>query len=363
MRIAQIAPLWEPVPPSTYGGTELVVSLLTDELVRRGHEVTLFATGDSQTLAKLEPCCPQALRTLTLTREEAEMYHTLQLNKVFRNASKFDLIHSHVALGAFAYADLVQTPTVHTIHGIVLPQIEPLWRDACQQNFISISHSQRRNDLGLNYVATVYNGIDPYIFPFYAQPDNPPYLAFLGRISPEKGPHLAIEIAQRTGLPLKMAGKVDAEDIVFFEEQIKPKIDGEHIKFLGEANHQQKCRLLGGAVATLFPITWPEPFGLVMAESMVVGTPVIAMAKGSTPEVIEDKKTGFLCHDVAECVAALTRIEEIDRRVCREHIINNFSVTKMVDKYEGVYQKLVAEPFVNNLSLPKVRLNLKGKTA
>ncbi len=348
MRIAQIAPLWERVPPAAYGGTELIVSLLTDELVRRGHEVTLFATGDSQTLAKLEPGCDRALRALGIKHKEAETYHTLQLNQIFERASEFDIIHSHVDFAAFGYTSLVKTLTLHTVHGIIPTDLEPLWQNARQQNFISISDSQRRNDLGLNYVATVYNGIDTSIFPFYPQPGNSPYLAFLGRMAPEKGPHLAIEIAKKSGWHLKMAGKVDPVDRGFFAEQIKPHIDGKQIEFLGEFKHKQKCELMGNAAATLFPITWSEPFGLVMAESMVVGTPVIAMAMGSTAEVIEDGKTGFLCHNVDECIAAVDRLGEIDRHACRDRVVVNFSVARMVDGYEAVYQQLAAYRFASN---------------
>jgi glycosyltransferase involved in cell wall biosynthesis len=362
MRIAQIAPLWEQVPPPAYGGTELVVSLLTEELVRRGHEVTLFAAGDSQTSANLEPCSPQSLRSLGLSYQapEVQVYGTLQVKKVFERASEFDLIHSHVDLAAFPYVNFVKTPIVHTTHGIIPNYLEPLWRDACKQNFVSISDSQRRNDLQLNYAGTVYNGINTQIFPFFERPDETPYLAFLGRMSPQKGPHLAIEIARRTGWRLKMAGKVDSVDCDFFERKVKPFIDGKQIEFLGEANHVQKCQLLGGAVATLFPITWSEPFGLVMAESMAVGTPVIAIALGSTQEIIEDGKTGFLCRDLAECMAVLERIRQIDRRACRDHIVANFSVTKMVDGYEAVYQKLLERQFTCNGHVSHKNLNLKA---
>ena len=337
MKIAQIAPLCERVPPTAYGGTEMIVSLLTEELVRRGHEVTLFASGDSQTSAHLESSCPRSLRQAS--PEEITVYQSLQLNRVFSQAAEFDLIHSHVGEVAFPYANLVKTPTLHTVH-IIRPHLEPLWLDAREQNFISISESQRRKDLQLNYAATVYNGIDTSRYPFRIQPDNPPYLAFLGRMSPEKGPHLAIEIAKRTGWHLKIAGKIDPVDREFFAREIEPFIDGKQIEFLGELNHQQKCPLMGGAVATLFPITWQEPFGLVMAESMAVGTPVIAMALGSTPEVIEDGKTGFLGHSVEECIAALDRIQEIDRVACRDRVVAKFSVRRMVDDYEAVYQKL-----------------------
>ena len=346
MRIAQIAPLCERVPPPAYGGTEIVVSLLTEELVRRGHEVTLFASGDSQTQARLEASCPKSLRKASST--EITVYQNLQLNRVFSQAAEFDLIHSHIGEVAFPYANLVKTPTLHTVHGIIPPHIEPLWLDARKQNFVSISNSQRRNDLKLNYVATVYNGVDPNRYPFYTQPNNPPYLAFLGRMSPEKGPHLAIEIAKRTGWHLKMAGKIDPVDREFFAKEIEPSIDGKQIEFFGEFSHQQKCPLMGGAVATLFPITWQEPFGLVMAESMAVGTPVIAMALGSTPEVIEDGKTGFLCNSVEECIAALDRIKEIDRVACRDRVVAKFSVECMVDDYEAVYQKLLVKKLNNH---------------
>ncbi len=367
MKIAQIAPLCEQVPPSAYGGTEFMVSLLTEELVRRGHEVTLFASGDSQTIARLEARFPMALRELGTSQTENLVYQKLQLNRVFSRAREFDLIHSHIGPIVFPYADFVHTPTLHTIHSIIVPSDEPLWLDTCDQNFISISDSQRRNDLQLNYLATVYNGIDASQYPFYPKPDNPPYLAFLGRMSPEKGPHLAIEIAKRTGWHLKMAGKVDPVDREFFAEEIKPQIDGEQIEFLGEVNHQQKCPLLGGAVATLFPITWSEPFGLVMAESMAMGTPVIAMNMGSTPEVIEDGKTGFLCQSVEECIAALDRIKEIDRLTCRDRIVENFSVERMVDNYEAVYRLLLAQQserttIDNPLPVPNLTINQKPRS-
>ena len=359
MKIAQIAPLCERVPPPAYGGTEIVVSLLTEELVRRGHEVTLFASGDSQTQAHLEPSCPKSLRETS--PKEITVCQSLQLNRVFSQAKKFDLIHSHIGEVAFPYVNLVKTPTLHTVHGIIPSHVEPLWLDARKQNFISISDSQRRRDLQLNYVATVYNGIDTNRYPFYIQPDNPPYLAFLGRMSPEKGPHLAIEIAKRTGWHLKMAGKIDPVDREFFAKEIEPSIDGKQIEFLGEFNHQQKCPLLGGAVATLFPITWQEPFGLVMAESMAVGTPVIAMALGSTPEVIEDGKTGFLCHSVEECIAAIDRVKEIDRVACRDRVVAKFSVERMVDDYEAVYQKLAEN--LNNNHRPHLVVNKHRLTA
>ncbi|MBF2025699.1 MAG: glycosyltransferase family 4 protein [Oscillatoriales cyanobacterium C42_A2020_001] len=347
MRIAQIAPLWERVPPTTYGGTELVVSLLTEELVRRGHEVTLFASGDSITAATLESVHAQALR-LDPTVKEASIYEMLQLSQVYQRANEFDVIHSHMGCAALPYASLVKTPTVHTLHGVFTKDNEKMFMHARRQPFISISNSQREPRLGLNCVATVYNGVNTSAYKFYPKPSDPPYLAFLGRLSPEKGTHLAIEVAKRTGWTLKMAGKIDPVDVEYYEKEIKPHIDGEQIQFLGEANHVQKNILMGNAVATLFPITWREPFGLVMIESMASGTPVIAMELGSTREVIADGKTGFLCNSVEEFIDSLAKIYTIDRQVCRQHVEVNFSAERMTDGYEAVYQKVVAERFGQN---------------
>ncbi len=350
MRIAQIAPLWERVPPPGYGGTELVVGLLTDELVRRGHEVTLFASGDSITLAKLESVYPRALR-LDKTVKEPAVYDMLQLSRVYEQAEEFDIIHSHVGFIALSYANLVNTPTVHTLHGIFSPDNEKMFLHAKNQPYVSISHSQRQSRLELNYAATVYNGIDVSSHKFHPQAEEPPYLAFLGRISPEKGTHLAIQIAKQAGWRLKIAGKVDVVDVEYYEREVKPLIDGKQIEYLGEANHEQKNALMGGAVATLFTITWQEPFGLVMVESMAAGTPVIAMNMGSVPEVILHGKTGFICNSVEECASAVSKAAELDRYTCRQHVENNFSVRKMVDGYEAVYQQICAKRFARNEKL------------
>lgn len=346
MRIAQVSPLWESVPPAAYGGIELVVSLLTDELVRRGHEVTLFATEDSQTLARLAGIHPHGLRLDNV--QEPSVYELLELTQVYQRAQEFDIIHSHVGFPALAFAPFVKTPTVHTLHGNFTADNQKLFRQGRSQSFVSISNAQREPRLGLNYVATVYNGIDSSLHRFYPQPSETPYLAFLGRISPEKGTHHAIEIAKSSGWTLKLAGKVDRVDVDYYEQAIKPHIDGEQIQYLGEANHDQKNFLMGNAVATLFPITWREPFGLVMVESMAAGTPVIALELGSTSEVIDSGKTGFLCQTIDECVAALDRIREIDRGACRRHVEQKFGVEQMVNGYEAVYQKILAERFVQN---------------
>jgi glycosyltransferase involved in cell wall biosynthesis len=347
MRIAQIAPLWEQVPPPAYGGTELVVSLLTEELVNRGHDVTLFASGDSTTQAKLESVHPRALR-LDRSVKDPNIYDMLNMSQVYEQADKFDIIHSHVGCVALPYTNLVKTPTVHTLHGIFTTDNKKLFTHVRQQPFVSISNSQRDQSLGLNYVATIYNGIAPNTFKFYPQPENPPYLAFLGRMSPEKGAHLAIEIAQRSGWHLKMAGKVDSVDLEYFEQKIRPHIDGTQIEFLGEANHQQKSELMGGAVATLFPITWREPFGLVMIESMVTGTPVIAMNLGSASEVIAHGVSGFLCQNLDECIDAIAKAAQLNRHDCRDHVLINFTAKRMADSYEAVYQKIIGLRYSQN---------------
>lgn len=347
MRIAQVSPLWERVPPPAYGGIELVVGLLCDELVRRGHEVTLFASGDSISLAKLESVHPRALR-LDKSVKEYGIYEMLQLSRVYEKASEFDIIHSHMGCAALPFANLVKTPTVHTLHGIFTPDNEKMFRHAAKQSYVSISNAQREPRLNLNCVATVYNGVDVSTYQFYEKPQDPPYLAFLGRLSPEKGPHLAIEIAKKSGWHLKMAGKVDPVDQEFFESQIKPHIDGKQIEYLGEANHAQKSVLMGNAVATLFPITWREPFGLVMIESMATGTPVIAMELGSTSEVIADGLSGFLCHSVDECVAAIDKAMQLNRRACRNYVQQKFSAQAMTDGYEAVYRQIISQSFAKN---------------
>jgi glycosyltransferase involved in cell wall biosynthesis len=341
MRIAQIAPLWERVPPFRYGGTELIVSLLTDELVRRGHEVTLFASGDSITKAQLEFVHEQALR-LDKKVKEPGLYEQMMLAKVYHQAHHFDIIHSHVGCAVLPYCSFVKTPTVHTMHGIFTPDNEKMFRQFAWQPYISISEAQREPRLGLNYVHTVYNGIDTSVYRFQEQPSQPPYLAFVGRLSPEKGPAGAIEIARTLGLPLKMAGKIDAVDRDYFNEQLKPLIDGEQIQYLGEVSHEEKVELLAGATVTLFPITWREPFGLVMIESMATGTPVVGMALGSVPEVIANGKTGFVCGTLEKMIEAVPEAMKLDRKTCRDYVVSRFSVEAMVDEYERAYQMVLS---------------------
>ncbi len=340
MRIAQIAPLWERVPPFRYGGIELIVSLLADELVRRGHEVTLFASGDSITKADLQAVHDKALR-LDEKIKEPGLYEQMMLSKLYQQAHHFDVIHSHIGCAALPYSVFVKTPTVHTTHGIFTPDNEKMFRQFAWQPYISISEAQREPRLGLNYIHTVYNGIDTDAYSFQEQPTQPPYLAFVGRLSPEKGPEEAIKIARATGLPLKMAGKVDAVDRTYYEEQLKPLIDGEQIQYLGEVSHQEKVELLAGASVTLFPITWREPFGLVMIESMATGTPVVGMALGSVPEVIAHGKTGFVCHTLAQMIEAVPEAMKLERQACRNYVITRFSVKSMVNEYERAYQMVL----------------------
>ena len=340
MRIAQIAPLWERVPPFRYGGIELIVSLLTDELVRRGHEVTLFASGDSITKADLKSVHNQALR-LDQTIKEHSLYEQMMLSSLYQQADQFDIIHSHIGCAALPYSGFVKTPTVHTTHGIFTPDNEKIFRQFSGQPYTSISEAQREPRLGLNYIHTVYNGIDPEVYPFQETPTQPPYLAFVGRLSPEKGPEGAIKIARATGLPLKMAGKVDVVDQEYYNETLKPLIDGEQIQYLGEVSHEEKVQLLRNATVTLFPITWREPFGLVMIESMATGTPVVGMALGAVPEVIAHGKTGFVCHTLEEMSEAVPEAMKLDRQTCRDYVLSRFSVATMVNEYEQAYQMVL----------------------
>lgn len=340
MRIAQVAPLWERVPPPGYGGIELVVGYLCNELTQRNHEVTLFASGDSETLAQLESIAPKALRLDPLIKEHG-VYDLLQLQHVSELADQFDLIHFHNGYCALPFAARMSTPVVHTLHGRFTPDNQHIFRAFKHQPYISISNDQRLPGLDLNYLATVYNGIDPDNYPFQAQSSEEPYLAFLGRMSPEKGPQNAIEIAKKTGWKLIMAGKVDATDQKFFSEQIKPLIDGEQIVFQGEVTHAEKATLIANAATTLFPITWPEPFGLVMIESMCTGTPVLGSAFGSVPEVIQNGISGFVCDSIEEMIAKIPEVTKLSRQACHQSVRDRFTIQTMVDGYEEAYEKLL----------------------
>ncbi|MGH7312651.1 MAG: glycosyltransferase family 4 protein [Candidatus Rokuibacteriota bacterium] len=342
LRIAQVAPLYERVPPALYGGTERVVAHLTDELVRRGHRVTLFASADSLTAAELVGVVPRALR-LDGDRADPLPPHVVQLDEVFQRASEFDLIHCHVDYLGFPFGRLVATPTVHTMHGrLDLPALMPVFRRFLDVPLVAISDAQRLllREVPLNWAGTVYHGLplDRYRF----SPAGGRYLAFLGRLSPEKRPDLAIAVAHRTGLPLKIAAKVDAVDRAYVDHELAPLLDDPLIDFVGEIDDRAKSEFLGNALALLFPIDWPEPFGLAMIEAMACGTPVIARPCGSVPEIVAPGLSGFVVDTVDEMVDAVKRVDAIDRAACRRHVEERFSVARMADGYEAIYRRLTA---------------------
>jgi glycosyltransferase involved in cell wall biosynthesis len=343
MRVAQVAPLYERVPPVLYGGTERVVSYLTEELVRRGHEVTLFASGDSQTTARLVAAVPTALRLASAAAPQAEAAtaHVVELGQLLERASQFDLIHCHVDYPALWMGRAVPTPVLHTLHGrLDLPALRPVFAHFTDAHLVSISDAQRAPlaDLALRWAGTVQHGLPLDRYPY--SPAGGEYLAFLGRISPEKRLDLAIAVAQRVGLPLRIAAKVDPADRAYFEREIRPLLGDPRIEFIGEIGDAEKPAFLGGARALLFPIDWPEPFGLVMVEAMACGTPVIARPCGSVPEVMAEGRTGFVVTTVDEMVDAVKRIDIIDRAECRRWVEERFSIEHMADRYEQVYARL-----------------------
>jgi glycosyltransferase involved in cell wall biosynthesis len=340
MRIAQVAPLYESVPPKLYGGTERVVYYLTEALVESGHDVTLFASGDSVTSATLIPCCREALRLGDSVIPLA--HHMLMLNEVCRLADDFDIIHFHCDFLHFPFSRHLRTSHVTTLHGrLDLAVIVPLYEEFRDVPLVSISDSQRRPLAWANWQATVHHGLPRHLLsPGHGSGK---YLAFLGRIAPEKRVDRAIEIALRSGIPLKIAAKVDRADQEYFNTQIRPLLDQPGVEFIGEINEQQKGQFLGDATALLFPIDWPEPFGLVMIESLACGTPVIAWNCGSVPEVIADGVSGFVVNSIDEAIAAVERIDRIKRDRCRELFERCFSVERMMGDYLSVYSRLRGE--------------------
>jgi glycosyltransferase involved in cell wall biosynthesis len=340
LTIAMVAPLIEPVPPPLYGGTERVVSVLTEELVRRGHEVTLFASGDSQTSAKLFPCCERGLR-LDETVKDYIAYILYCCGEAFVRSADFDIIHNHNDYVGFPFDRMALTPTVTTVHGrLDLTEVQRIYNAYPEQRLVSISNDQQTWLSHGRWVGTVYNGIDIDNYHFKEQGGD--YLVFLGRIAPEKRVDRAIEVARDVGMRLIIAAKIDPVDQDYYENAIKPLIEQNSnlIEFIGEVNEQEKDELLGGAYAYLFPVDWPEPFGLTMAEAMATGCPVIASYSGSVPEVVINSETGFVCRSFSAMVDAVERIGKIDRRACRAHVERNFSPTAMADGYERVYAKI-----------------------
>lgn len=343
MRIAQIAPLFESVPPQLYGGTERVVSAVTEHLVRRGHEVTLFASGDSQTSARLVPMWPCASR-LDPNSVDPIAAQVAMLEHVVQRASSFDVIHSHVDYYTFPFVRRTTTPILTTLHGrLDIPELQPIFRSYGDVPVVSISQSQREplRDLAVNWAATVYNGIFMEHFTFGAQPGR--YLVFLGRICPEKRPDRAVAIARAAGMLLKVAAKIDKVDREYYETTIAPLFEDPLVEYIGEVDERAKVELLRNAYALLFPIDWREPFGLTMVEAMACGTPVIAMRGGSVDEVLVHGETGLICDTLDEMIASVPRVVELDRRRCRQRVVTHFSAEVMAAHYEDVYQQLLAQ--------------------
>ena len=341
MKIAQIAPLTESVPPKLYGGTERVVSYITEALVELGHDVTLFASGDSVTSAKLEPVWPRALRLDPGIRDRIAP-HMLLMELVRRQAENFDVLHFHLDYYSFSVFKRQETPFVTTMHGrLDLPEQQPVFDTFNTAPVISISNAQRHPLPQAKWLTTVYHGLPEQLYT--PQPVEQKYLAFLGRISPEKRVDTAIRIAGRCGMQIRIAAKVDSADREYFEREIRPLLDLPHVEFIGEIADNQKAEFLSGAHALLFPIDWPEPFGLVMIEAMACGTPVVAFRRGSVPEVMTDGVTGFVVDDVPGAVAAVARAGTLDRRACRAAFLARFDAAIMVRNYLDVYDRLIAE--------------------
>ena len=339
LRIAQVAPLSESVPPKLYGGTERVVATLCDELVRQGHEVTLFASGDSCTSATLVESCPTSLR-LNASPDPLSV-HLHMIEKVVQRATEFDIVHFHIAPLHFSVARRLGVPHVTTVHGrLDLPVVAPLYSEFSDIPLVSVSDVQRDPLPLLKWVSTIYHGLPGRDLPFHPEPGS--YLAFLGRIAREKRPDRAIAIAKACGCPLKIAAKVDPADVGYFESEIKPLLDDPLVEFIGEISETEKGEFLGRARALLFPIDWPEPFGLVMIEALACGTPVVAFRGGSVGEVVEHGVTGFVVDDLDQAITAARQVDALDRRVCREAFDERFSATRMTDDYVQVYSRLVA---------------------
>lgn len=353
LRIAQVAPLYERVPPLLYGGTERLVHFLTEELVRQGHDVTLFASGDSITAARLVPCVPRALR-LDLDHVDVLAPHLLMLEEVYDRLAQFDIVHFHVDYLHYALSRRHRLARVTTLHGrLDIPELSPLYDRYPDEPVVSISDNQRRPLPRANWQATVQHGLPPDALAY--SPGDGGYLAFLGRISPEKRLDRAIEIARRAGLTLRIAAKIDRADREYFDREIAPLMTGSHVEYAGEIGEADKAAFLGGARALLFPIDWEEPFGLVMIEAMACGTPVIAFRRGSVPEVIDEGVSGFIVSSVDEAVEAVGKSATLSRARCRETFDRRFTAARMARDYVSVYHRLLAARRPDELLLPPPR--------
>lgn len=340
MKIAQVAPLIESVPPKLYGGTERVVAYLTEELVAQGHDVTLFASGDSCTSARLIPGAPKALRLAGC--KDPLPHHIAMLEDVYRRADDFDVIHYHIDYVHYPMSVRQRVPQVTTVHGrLDLPDLVPLYQTFPEVPLVSISQSQRAPMAAANWVATIHHGLPKDVLTYSPGPGS--YLAFVGRLSPDKGPDRAIEIAKRCGLPLKIAAKIDPEHLDYYHDQLEPSFAHPLIEYVGEINEAQKNDFLGGALAMLFPISWPEPFGLAMIEAMACGTPVIAFPHGAVPEVMKEGVSGFVVEDVDGAVRAVNQVAGLSRAACRQHFDERFSAERMARDHVALYQRLIGQ--------------------
>lgn len=339
MKVAQIAPLYESVPPTFYGGTERVVSYLTDELVRQGQEVTLYASADSTTLAELRPMCDKSLRLQGDRVVDSLAHHIRMLEIVAQEAEEFDLIHFHIDYLHFPLTRRLNYASLTTLHGrLDIPDIHPLFREFSEMNLVSISNAQREPMEWANWASTVYHGLPEDLYtPNYNKGG---YLAFLGRISPEKRVDRAIEIAKTIGVPIKIAAKVDAADKDYFESEIKGLLDNSLVEYVGEIGEHDKAAFIGGAFALMFLIDWQEPFGMVLIEAMACGTPVIAYRLGSVPEVVDDGITGYIVDDAAGAAKAASRIDALDRRMVRDVFEKRFSARVMCKNYIDIYERI-----------------------
>jgi glycosyltransferase involved in cell wall biosynthesis len=336
MHIAQIAPLTEAIPPKLYGGTERVVSWLTEELITLGHEVTLFASGDSQTSAQLEAVWPRALRLDGAVRDPNAL-HMMMLERVYQRAGEFDFLHFHLDYYPFSLFSRQSTPFLTTLHGrLDLPEHQPVFDTFGTVPVVSISNAQRRPLPQAGWVRTVHHGLPERLL--MPQPVKPSYFGFLGRIAPEKGVDRAIRIARHCGVPLKIAAKVDKADQDYFDEQIHPMIKSGNVEYIGEIGDKEKSEFLSGAIALLVPIDWPEPFGLVMIEAMACGTPVIAFNRGSVPEVIDDGLTGFVVEDINGAIGAVDRLGHLSREKIRKQFEQRFTARRMAQDYLAAYR-------------------------
>lgn len=347
LKIAQVANIAESIPPKRYGGTERVVSALTEELVKRGHEVTLFASGDSVTSAKLVSIYPKALRYSRALDNVfgANILSLLNMGYAYQRQDQFDIIHDHNGYLSLPAANLSKTPVVMTIHGYFGVNEKRIFENLKNPYLVSVSKAQAVSAPNLKFMGNVYHGLEMKHFPFSKKPGE--YLLFTGRISMEKGVHFAIEVALYLAIPLIIAAKLDstvdaAHDVFYFKQFVEPKLS-DQIKWVGEVSETERNKLMSNALCSLHPITWPEPFGLTIIESMACGTPVVAYNLGSIPEIIEDGKSGYVVEDVSSMIEAVTNIKKIDREYCREYVLSRFSVENMVNGYEKIYHKILSQ--------------------